>query len=208
MTGALTLRNGDTEPAAFVAAAARRSGRRRPSNHFCGQRRRPRRRRSRPGGANGPPAAGRPRRRRQPSRRPCRSVEPTPAPPVTQDVAPSSGDTDGDGLSDADEIAVGSDPLNRTMTPMDCSTASRGLPSSAPIRSTMTPTAMVCWMGTKSINMAPIPTTPDSDGDGLGDADELFVYGTCPAYDTDGDGRRTATKSSTTGRIPRPHSGP
>jgi hypothetical protein len=29
----------------------------------------------------------------------------------------------------------------------------------------------------------------DSDGDGLGDADELFVYGTGPAsFDTDGDG--------------------
>ncbi len=75
-------------------------------------------------------------------------------------------DTDGDGLSDYDEIYVhGTDPLNPD-------TDGDGLTDYEEIN----------VYGTDPLN-------PDTDGDGLSDGDEVNVYGTDPLNpDTDGDG--------------------
>src|SRR5262245_56431754 len=110
VTGSLTLRNGDTEPAAFVAAALGDpvDG----SEQAAAAATQPA-----PTAALGqpvptvllPPVNTETQPQVAPTPAP---VEPTPV-PVSQDAAPSEGDTDGDGWSDAEEIAYGSDPLNR-----------------------------------------------------------------------------------------------
>lgn len=75
------------------------------------------------------------------------------------------GDTDGDGLSDIDEAALGTDPLNPD-------TDGDGLSDGDELR-----------RGTNPLN-------PDTDGDGLTDGDEV-ARGTDPLNpDTDGDGLR------------------
>ena len=78
---------------------------------------------------------------------------------------PFNPDTDGDGLTDGDEVNVyGTDPLNPD-------TDSDGLNDGDEIA-----------LGTDPFN-------PDTDGDGLTDGDEVHVYGTDPLNpDTDGDG--------------------
>ena len=184
VTGALTLRNGDTQPAAFVVAALGE-----PVD-----------------GAEQPAAA-----QAVPTPVPGQPVptvllppvdaaptavaptpetvlvEPTPVPTAAVPVS-ESGDIDGDGLSDVDEAAYGSDPLNRDYDadglldgeevyvhgtdPLNNDTDGDGLLDGEEVNQ----------FGTSS-------TSTDADGDGLVDDDEIFVYGTAPdAFDTDGDG--------------------
>lgn len=199
--GALTLRNGDTQPAAFVVASIGQSV----------------------DGAEAAPAA--PAAPTTPAAAPTASpllqtpappptqpvltptvvapvvldptpvppppptpvpVEPTPVPPVATESP--SGDIDGDGLSDIDEAAYGSDPLNRDYDadglldgeevyvygtdPLNNDTDGDGLLDGEEVNQ----------MGTS-------PATTDSDGDGLSDAEEIYTYGTSPAaFDSDGDG--------------------
>jgi len=90
----------------------------------------------------------------------------TPAVPADPAVpAPTDGDTDGDGLTDADEVAVGSDPLN---SDFDADGILDG--------------PEVNQIGTDPLNN-------DTDGDGVEDGAEVDQYGTAPlAFDTDGDG--------------------
>lgn len=77
----------------------------------------------------------------------------------------SSLDYDGDGLSDRDEIALGTDP-----SAVD--TDNDGLSDREEVRSLLTD-----------------PTSRDTDGDGLFDGDEVLIYGTDPLNpDTDDDG--------------------
>jgi hypothetical protein len=186
VTGALTLRNGDTQPAAFVVAALGE-----PVD-----------------GADQPAAAqavptpvpGQPVPTVllplvdaaptatavapvEPTPAPAPVVEPTPAPAV---VVSESGDIDGDGLSDVDEAAYGSDPLNRDYD-------ADGLLDGEE----------VYIYGTDPLNN-------DTDGDGLLDGEEVYQYGTSPiAWDTDGDGLSDAEELFTYGTDPLdPVSGP
>jgi len=75
-------------------------------------------------------------------------------------------DSDGDGLTDANETTIhGTDPTS-------ADTDSDGLSD-----------------GDEVLNLSTDPNNPDSDGDGLGDGVEVFVNGTDPLDpDTDGDG--------------------
>ena len=81
-------------------------------------------------------------------------------------VAGDNGtDTDGDGLTDAQEAQIGSDP-NAIDTDGD------GVDDY-----------------TEVVTYATDPTNPDTDGDTLPDGDEIYTYGTDPtSADTDGDG--------------------
>ena len=111
-------------------------------------------------------------------------VEPTVAP----DVQPSDGDTDGDGLSDAEEAAYNSDPLNKDYD-------ADGLLDGVEVYQTGTDPLNNDTDGDGLLDGEEIntygtsPASGDSDGDGLTDGEEIYTYGTGPAsYDTDGDG--------------------
>ena len=78
---------------------------------------------------------------------------------------PTNSDTDGDGLVDGEEwIDLGTDPANPD-------TDGDGLGD-----------------GEEWIDLGTDPANPDTDGDGLGDGEEMNTYGTAPNnWDTDGD---------------------
>ena len=104
----------------------------------------------------------------------CRPSEPPPEPEEftleylmsLSDEELMERDSDGDGLSDYDEIYIyGTDPLNPD-------TDGDGL----------TDYEEIYVYGTDPLN-------PDTDGDGIPDGDEIHIYGTDPLFpDTDGDG--------------------
>ena len=90
---------------------------------------------------------------------------------------PEAADTDGDGLSDYEEIFItGTDPLNSSsvqpgVPDADADRDGDGIPNREEID--------------KGLN----PASADSDHDGISDDDELYVYGTDPVNaDSDGDG--------------------
>ncbi|MFN8590685.1 MAG: hypothetical protein U0031_04415 [Thermomicrobiales bacterium] len=189
VTGALTLRNGDTQPAAFVVAALGEpvDGAEQPAAAQTVQ-------------TVPTVAAAQPvptvllppvdTTTQAPVAEPTAvpvAVEPTPV-PVQQEPAPAEGDTDGDGWSDAEEIAYGSDPLNRDYD-------ADGILDGAEVYQTGTDPLNNDTDGDGLLDGEEVnqygtsPTAADTDGDGLGDADEIYVYGTAPGlYDTDGDG--------------------
>ena len=75
---------------------------------------------------------------------------------------PNNADSDGDRFSDGSEVAAGTDPLDQNELPEGESLSVPGLVSD---------------------------TTDDSDGDGLSDAEELYLLNLDPAKpDSDGDG--------------------
>lgn len=191
VTGALTLRNGDTQPAAFVVAALGEpvDGAEQPAAAQVAQT---------PGAPT--PVPGQPvptvllppvdaaPTAVAPTPAPEQVVEPAPVPTTAPVVSSESGDIDGDGLSDVDEAAYGSDPLNRDYDadglldgeevyiygtdPLNNDSDGDGLLDGEEVNQ----------FGTSS-------TSSDADGDGLVDDDEIFVYGTAAeAFDTDGDG--------------------
>src|SRR5215217_2281051 len=177
VTGALTLRNGDTQPAAFVVAALGEpvDGAEQPAAAQAAQ----------------TPVPGQPvptvllppvdaaPTAVAPTAAPEQVVEPTPVPTTAPAVSSESGDIDGDGLSDVDEAAYGSDPLNRDYD-------ADGLLDGEEVNQ----------FGTSSVST-------DADGDGLVDDDELFVYGTSPeVFDTDGDGTGDGEEVLTFGTNP------
>jgi hypothetical protein len=207
VTGALTLRNGDTQPAAFVVAALGEpvDGAEQPAAAQAV-----------PTAVPGQPvptvllppvdAAAAPTAV-VPTPEPV-LVEPTPIPTTAAPVS-ESGDIDGDGLSDVDEAAYGSDPLNRDYDadglldgeevyihgtdPLNNDTDGDGLLDGEEVNQ----------FGTSSVST-------DADGDGLVDDDEIFVYGTAPdVFDTDGDGTSDGEEVFTFGTNPLdPASGP
>jgi hypothetical protein len=154
VTAALTLRNGDTQPAGFVVAALGEpvDGAEQPAAA-----------QSVPTPVPGqpvptvllPPVDVAPTAV-APTAVPEQVVEPTPVPTTAPVVSSESGDIDGDGLSDVDEAAYGTDPLNRDYD-------ADGLLD-----------------GEEVYQYATSPVAWDSDGDGFSDADELFTYGTDP----------------------------
>ena len=185
VTGALTLRNADSQPAGFIVAALGEpvDG----AEQAAGAQAAPT---ALPGSAQTVPTELLPPVDQAPAAEPTPvpvAVEPTPV-PVVQEPVPADGDTDGDGWSDAEEIAYGSDPLNRDYDadgildgteifqigtdPLNNDTDGDGL------------------LDGEEVNQyGSSPAAFDTDGDGLGDADEIFVYGTAPGlWDTDGDG--------------------
>jgi hypothetical protein len=88
------------------------------------------------------------------------STTPSPAISASEEV-----DSDGDGLTDGLEMAVGTDPLLPDSDADDVSDSDE-----------------TDFYGTDALD-------PDTDGDGLDDAEELLTYGTNPLLDdTDGDG--------------------
>jgi hypothetical protein len=206
VTGALTLRNGDTQPAAFVMAALGEpvDGAEQPAAAQVAQ----------------TPVPGQPvptvllppvdaaPTAVAPTPVPV-LVEPTPVPTTAPAVSSESGDIDGDGLSDVDEAAYGSDPLNRDYDadglldgeevyvygtdPLNNDSDGDGLLDGEEVNQ----------FGTSS-------TSSDADGDGLVDDDEIFVYGTAPdVFDTDGDGTGDGEEVLTFGTNPLdPASGP
>ena len=192
VTGALTLRNGDTQPAVFVVAALGEpvDGAEQPAAAA----------QVAPTPVPGqpvptvllPPVDAAPTVAVQPVIEPTPVpevvVEPTPVPTTAPVVVSESGDVDGDGLSDVDEAAYGSDPLNRDYDadglldgeevyvhgtdPLNNDSDGDGLLDGEEVNQ----------FGTSSVSS-------DADGDGIVDDDELFVYGTAAdAFDTDGDG--------------------
>src|SRR5215213_9272849 len=177
ITGALTLRNGDTQPAGFVVAALGEpvDGAEQPAAA-----------QSVPTPVPGqpvptvllPPVDAAPTAV-APTSAPEQVVEPTPIPTTAPVVSSESGDIDGDGLSDVDEAAYGSDPLNRDYD-------ADGLLDGEE----------VYIYGTDPLNN-------DTDGDGLFDGEEVYQYGTSPvAWDTDGDGLSDADELFTFGTNP------
>jgi hypothetical protein len=205
VTGALTLRNGDTQPAAFVVAALGEpvDGAEQPAAAQVA-----------PTPVPGqpiptvllPPVDAAPTAV-VPTAVPV-LVEPTPV-PTEPAVVSESGDIDGDGLSDVDEAAYGSDPLNRDYDadglldgeevyihgtdPLNNDTDGDGLLDGEEVNQ----------FGTSSVST-------DADGDGLVDDDEIYVYGTAPdVFDTDGDGTGDGEEVFTYGTNPLdPASGP
>jgi hypothetical protein len=185
VTGGLTLRNGDTQPAAFVVGSLGEpvDGAEQPASAQAAPT-------TVPGQAVPtvllPPVDGAPT-----------AVPPTPVPvpveeptPVLPTAVPSSasGDIDGDGLSDVDEAAYGSDPLNRDY---DADGIIDGeevyVYGTDPLNNDSDGDGLLD--GEEAFQYGTGPLSTDADGDGLGDADEIFVYGTTPgAFDTDGDG--------------------
>ncbi len=201
VTGALTLRNGDTEPAAFVVAALGEpvDGAEQPAGAAQTSPT------PLPGAAVPtvllPPVDGAPTAPAavEPTPVPV-AVEPTPVPTVVP--SSTSGDIDGDGLSDIDEAAYGSDPLNRDFDadglldgeevyvygtdPLNNDSDGDGLLDGEEVNQ----------FGTSSVST-------DADGDGLGDADEIYVYGTAPdVFDSDGDGTGDGEEVLTFGTNP------
>src|SRR5215203_4984305 len=154
VTGALTLRNGDTQPAAFVVAALGEpvDGAEQPSAAQAA-----------PTPVPGqpvptvllPPVDAAPTAA-APTVAPEQVVEPTPIPTTAPVVSSESGDIDGDGLSDVDEATYGTDPLNRDYD-------ADGLLDGEE----------VYVYGTD-------PAAFDTDGDGTGDGEEVLTYGTNP----------------------------
>src|SRR5215207_3626049 len=161
VTGALTLRNGDTQPAGFVVAALGEpvDGAEQPG---AGQ--------AAAGQAVPTPVPGQPvptvllppvdaaPAAIAPTPVAAAPVleEPTPIPTTAPVVSSESGDIDGDGLSDVDEATYGTDPLNSDSD-------GDGLLDGEEVN--QYGTSPVAW---------------DTDGDGLSDADELFTFGTNP----------------------------
>ncbi|WP_422758733.1 hypothetical protein [Paenarthrobacter sp. C1] len=99
----------------------------------------------------------------------------------THHTSPHKADTDGDGYSDAAEIADGTDPLD----PLSPKPAPEPDPDPEPVLDTDgdgLPDAEEKRIGTSAVN-------PDTDADKLSDGDEVLVYKTLPLVaDTDGDG--------------------
>lgn len=184
VTGNLTLRNGDTQPAAFVVGMLGDpvDGAEQPAAAQTAQT-------PVPGQAVPtvllPPVDAAPTAV-PPTPVPAEPVvEPTPAPTA---ASSASGDIDGDGLSDVDEAAYGSDPLNRDY---DADGIIDGeevyVYGTDPLNNDSDGDGLLD--GEEVFQYGSSPLSTDSDGDGLGDADEIFVYGTQPgAFDSDGDG--------------------
>ncbi|MCC7022440.1 MAG: hypothetical protein IT338_06415 [Thermomicrobiales bacterium] len=102
---------------------------------------------------------------------------------------PTLADTDGDGIGDGEEVAAGTDPLTPNSAPAAPTAAAptTAAPSDIDADGDNLTDAAEAQLGTD-------PHNPDTDGDGLSDFDEVgfdptTATGTSPTnWDTDGDG--------------------
>lgn len=90
---------------------------------------------------------------------------------------PEKSDTDGDGISDGDEIIhLGTDPTQKDSDGNRIADADEDFDGDG-------------LSNSKELELGLDPYSPDTDSDGLSDGDEINIYGTDPLkYDTDGDG--------------------
>lgn len=104
----------------------------------------------------------------------------------TESDEPEGIDSDGDGLSDEEELELGTDPLNPD-------TDDDGIPDGQEIDLGTDPLNSdtdgdILYDGGELVHGTD-PLNPDTDGDGLSDGDEVYFYNTDPLNpDTDGDG--------------------
>lgn len=107
--------------------------------------------------------------------------------PATAAATPDTTDTDDDGLSNAEERRIGTDP-RRADTDQD------GLEDGAEVQNYDTDPLEADTDGdglhdAQEVNRGTDPTAADTDGDGISDGAEVREYGTDPTTaDTDGDG--------------------
>jgi len=113
---------------------------------------------------------------------------------VAQGTDPADADTDGDGLSDGDEALQGTDPLDRDSDNGGQGDGAEVLSGTSPLNGSDDPLPPpdTDGDGLNDAEEAALGTDPalvDSDGDGLEDGEEVFDRGTDPALDdSDGDG--------------------
>ncbi|MGF1670303.1 MAG: OmpA family protein [Balneolaceae bacterium] len=102
---------------------------------------------------------------------------------------PLNPDTDGDGLTDGEEVNVyGTDPLNPDTDGDGLSDGDEvNVYGTDPLNPDTDGDGLTD--GEEVLEYFTDPLNPDTDGDGLSDGDEVNVYGTDPLHpDTDGDG--------------------
>jgi hypothetical protein len=154
-----------------------------------------------------------------PSESPSESPSPSVSPSASASPSPSPSelvDTDGDGLTDEDELrAWGTDPakydtdgdgasdgmeVDATTDPLNPDMDLDGLPDGVELRDYGTDvrkpdTDGDGWNDVQDITFGTDPTNPDTDGDGLNDYDEIHVSRTNPLNpDTDGDGNADSSE--------------
>ena len=201
VTGALTLSNPDAQPAVFVVAGIGETVEA-----------------AEPAATTAPQSARTEEDAADEAERTGDAAEPTPAAEEVPSVAEAaettapaatSLDTDGDGLSDEEEAAYGSDALNRDFD-------ADGLLDGAEVYQYGTDPlnndsdADGLLDGEEVNQLGTSPVSADTDGEGLFDGDEIYVFGTGPTvFDTDGDGVGDGEEVNIYGTDPNdPSSGP
>lgn len=110
----------------------------------------------------------------------------TPAPATPEPTEAEDTDSDGDGLTDEEEIALGTDPLNPDTDDDGINDGDEVELGTDPLNPDTD--GDILYDGGELI-YGTNPLEPDTDGDGLTDGDEVYFYDTDPLNpDTDGDG--------------------
>ena len=119
---------------------------------------------------------------------PVIAVEPPPPPTAVPQPPPSGGDSDSDNLTDEQEAAIGSDPLNPDTDADGIADGDEiNIYGTDPLSNDTDGDGLLD--GEEVFNFGTNPLSSDTDGDGLTDNDEIYTHGTNPVVaDSDGDG--------------------